>query len=192
MDNDVHDMITHDLLSDLDGDEVLDQNAAEGILPEPPAAIAGFADSDFVDPFAATYGGHGHCEGIGRGHFPTARQLDEATNFMNHIFLSWLDFLWPYDRNMENLRVLEKVSPLHVAAYGGMGNYCHHLIQLGHNPNTLDETIAEFMNYVPASDLSRTLGWAAEANKVDAVIALLKSPDISVDNMENEGCNTPL
>ncbi|CAM6089312.1 unnamed protein product [Calypogeia fissa] len=36
MDNDVHDVNTDDLLSDLDGDEVLEQNAAEGILLEPP------------------------------------------------------------------------------------------------------------------------------------------------------------
>ncbi|MCJ1394626.1 hypothetical protein MMC18_007506 [Xylographa bjoerkii] len=205
--------------------------------------------------------------------------LDEFMRSDTKSFSAWLDMRWPAGS-------LEKITPLHVAAFTGLSYYTEHLLQKGATIDTLDgrgrspiswaasnghadvvrvllengaqadldddvglkplhysamanrasvvdilleegvdplttktkeypgmrcgnapgtvgetavkyaaqyghvETICIFMKYLTSVDLNRALRWAIRSGKTEVASALLKSPNVDVNNLE--GAATPL
>lgn len=82
--------------------------------------------------------------------------LDDFMKPRNHDFVSWVEMTWPS-------HLIENISPLHVAAYWGIVNYCQHLIQIGQVVNQLD------------AELRTPITWASTRGHAHVVDLLLQN-----------------
>ncbi|KAK0099478.1 hypothetical protein ONS96_008315 [Cadophora gregata f. sp. sojae] len=93
-------------------------------------------------------------------------QLDAFMRPDNYAFSAWVDMTW------DNTYQLEKISPLHVAAWAGMADYVEHLLNSGNESNSGD------------GRLRTPLSWASAKGHTEVVASLLEyviEPDVDDD-----------
>jgi len=93
--------------------------------------------------------------------------LDAFTQPESHTFRSWLDLAW-------GTTAIEKVSPLHLAAWAGITRYAEYLLARGHDANSLD------------AQLRSPLSWAA-LKGYTAIVALLLEKNIDTGIYDGSG-----
>ncbi|MCJ1379736.1 hypothetical protein MMC17_002839 [Xylographa soralifera] len=83
-------------------------------------------------------------------------ELDNFLRSDSKSFSAWLDMRWPEGS-------LEKITPLHVAAFTGLSHYTQHLLQKGHNIDARD------------GHGRSPISWAASKGHADVVRTLLEN-----------------